>query len=76
MVTKFTSVPETYNICFFQFGRPESNYFDVLFVWVEALCPSQQFFSQVGMFSKVEPVLSILAQGHNTLPLVKFEPTI
>ena len=29
-----------------------------LFVWVEALCPSQQFFSRLGTFSWVEPVLS------------------
>ena len=28
------------------------------FVWVEALHPSQQFFSHVGTFSWVEPVLS------------------
>ena len=28
------------------------------FVWVEALRPSQQFFSHVGTFSLVEPVLS------------------
>ena len=27
------------------------------FVWVEALCPSLQFFSHVGTFSLVEPVL-------------------
>ena len=30
----------------------------VFFVWVDALHPSQQFFSHVGMFSWVEPVLS------------------
>ena len=29
-----------------------------LFVWVEALRPSQQFFSHVGTFTWVEPVLS------------------
>ena len=29
-----------------------------LFVWLEALRPSQQFFSRVGTFSWVEPVLS------------------
>ena len=29
-----------------------------LFVWVEDLLPSQQFFSHVAMFSWVEPVLS------------------
>ena len=28
-----------------------------VFIWVEALRPSQQFFSHVGMFSWVEPVL-------------------
>ena len=28
-----------------------------LFVWVKALHPSQQFFSHVGTFSGVEPVL-------------------
>ena len=28
------------------------------FVWVDALHPSQQFFSHFGMFSWVEPVLS------------------
>ena len=32
--------------------------FVCLFVWVEALIPSLQFFSHVGMFSWVEPVLS------------------
>ena len=31
---------------------------DFLFVWVEALCPSQQFFSHVGMLTSVELVLS------------------
>ena len=29
-----------------------------LFVWVEALRPSQQFFSHVGTFFWVEPVLN------------------
>ena len=29
-----------------------------LFVWVEALRPSQQFFKHVGTFSWVEPILS------------------
>ena len=50
------------------------------FVWVVALRPSQQFFSHVGMFSWIEPVLSNEdevpnAQGHNTSLLVRFEPT-
>ena len=30
----------------------------ILFVWVEALHPSQQFFSHVGMFTWIKPVLS------------------
>ena len=30
----------------------------MLFVWVEALRPSQQFFSHVGTFSLVEPTPS------------------
>ena len=29
-----------------------------LFVWVEALRPSRQFFKHVGTFSWVEPILS------------------
>ena len=32
--------------------------YHVLFVWVEVLRPSQLFFSNVGTFSWVEPVLS------------------
>ena len=51
---------------------------DCLFVWVEALRPSHQFFSHVRAFSWVEPVLlkmKCLAQGHNIAPLVRFEPT-
>ena len=36
-----------------------NNYSDsCLLVWVEALRPSQQFFSHVGTFSLVEPVLN------------------
>ena len=31
---------------------------DINIVWIEAFHPSQQFFSHVGMFSWVEPVLS------------------
>ena len=49
---------------------------DCLFVWVEALRQSQQFFSHVGTFSWIEPVLlkmMCLAQGHNIAPLVRFE---
>ena len=30
----------------------------MIFAWIEALRPSQQFFSHVGRFSWVEPVLS------------------
>ena len=45
---------------------------------VKALRAHQQFFSHVGTFSWVEPVLSneneCLAQGYNTATLVKFEP--
>ena len=32
--------------------------FVCLFVWVKDLCPSQQFFSHIGTFSWIEPVLS------------------
>ena len=35
-----------------------SDYSEDFLVWVEALCPNQQFFSHVGKFSWVEPVLS------------------
>ena len=31
---------------------------NIFLVWVETLHPSQQFFSHVGTFSWVEPVLS------------------
>ena len=53
-----------------------------LFVCVDTLHPSQQFFSHVGMFSPsscVGPVLSrgyCLAQGHYTFPLVKVKCTV
>ena len=47
-------------------------------VLVDALCPSQQFFSHVGTISWVEPVLSsedkCLTQGHNIMLPVRFEP--
>ena len=49
-----------------------------LFVWVEALCSIQQFFSHVGKFFWIEQdeamKMQCLAQGHNTVPLVRFEP--
>ena len=58
-------------------NKPHGN---VLFVWVEVLRHSQLFFSHVGTFSWVEPVLSnedivsCSGQGHNTAPLVRLEP--
>ena len=49
----------------------------VCFVWVEALCPNQHFFSHVGTFSSAKPVLSnedeVFAQRHNITPLVSFK---
>ena len=51
------------------------------FVWIEALCPSQQFFSHVWTFSWVEPVpsneekVSCSRTQHRGAPLVNFEPS-
>ena len=50
----------------------------VLFVWVEALHPSQQFFSHVRTFSRVEPVLNnedeVSCLGTQHRALVRCEP--
>ena len=54
-----------------------------MFVCVDALHPSQQFFSHVGMFSCLHELTSTkgrikcLAQGHNTVRIVSLElPTL
>ena len=44
------------------------------FVLFEALHPSQQFLVMSGCFPGLK--MKSLAQGHNTVPLVRFEPTV
>ena len=46
------------------------------FVCVDALHPSRQFISHVGIFSCTKQRIKSLAQGHNTVPLVSLESQV
>ena len=55
-------------------------YKNVWFVWVNALRSNQQYFSYIGMFSLVEPVLSSVDKvsssktEHSAVPSMRLKP--